>query len=208
MQYLVMYILFSCTVRYEGELPKDCTDRADNDKDGLFDCDDLGCSRSPDCTSDPKNKIPNVLTIDWNALDHKNRRVFFHGVLFTGKTIELYTDGQIWNERTYIDGRQEGAEKGWNQDGSLLFERHFVAGKEEGMFQEWYENGQLAAQGDFEGGREHGKHLAWNKQGLLKGEWTYEQGELIHEKMWSEEGEVMYDRKCPCPHPLEGGSTW
>ncbi len=36
---------------YEGDDPGECTDRADNDKDGKFDCDDPGCAGSPDCKS-------------------------------------------------------------------------------------------------------------------------------------------------------------
>ena len=35
--------------RSEGTEVGDCTDRADNDGDGLFDCDDPGCAGSPDC---------------------------------------------------------------------------------------------------------------------------------------------------------------
>ena len=35
--------------RYEGAEPGDCTDHADNDQDGRFDCDDDGCAGSPDC---------------------------------------------------------------------------------------------------------------------------------------------------------------
>ena len=37
----------------EGNTAGDCTDRADNDDDGAFDCDDDGCAASPDCTADP-----------------------------------------------------------------------------------------------------------------------------------------------------------
>jgi clumping factor A len=33
----------------EGTQPGDCTDRADNGGDGLFDCDDDGYAGSPDC---------------------------------------------------------------------------------------------------------------------------------------------------------------
>ncbi len=33
----------------EGTEPGDCTDGADNDADGLFDCEDDGCAGSPDC---------------------------------------------------------------------------------------------------------------------------------------------------------------
>ncbi len=38
--------------RVEGQHAGDCSDAADNDLDGLFDCDDDGCSGSPDCASD------------------------------------------------------------------------------------------------------------------------------------------------------------
>ena len=34
---------------YEGGAAGDCTDRADNDRDGYFDCEDNGCWGSPDC---------------------------------------------------------------------------------------------------------------------------------------------------------------
>ena len=36
---------------YEGDEPGECTDRADNDRDGKFDCDDEGCAGSPDCAA-------------------------------------------------------------------------------------------------------------------------------------------------------------
>lgn len=34
---------------YEGDEAGECTDGADNDQDGQFDCDDEGCNGSPDC---------------------------------------------------------------------------------------------------------------------------------------------------------------
>ena len=40
---------------YEGDGAGECTDRADNDRDGKFDCDDEGCAGSPDCTSRPSH---------------------------------------------------------------------------------------------------------------------------------------------------------
>ena len=42
--------------RSEGTEVGDCTDRADNDGDGLFDCDDDGCSGSPDCPPDAESE--------------------------------------------------------------------------------------------------------------------------------------------------------
>lgn len=40
----------------EGRSAGDCRDGADNDGDGAFDCDDLGCAGSPDC--DPEDSLP------------------------------------------------------------------------------------------------------------------------------------------------------
>ena len=42
---------------YEGDEPGECTDRADNDRDGKFDCNDEGCAGSPDC-AEPKAASP------------------------------------------------------------------------------------------------------------------------------------------------------
>ena len=39
-------------VRVEGSMAGDCSDEADNDLDGLFDCDDDGCTGSPACGED------------------------------------------------------------------------------------------------------------------------------------------------------------
>ncbi len=36
---------------FEGDEPGECNDDADNDRNELFDCDDPGCSGSPDCES-------------------------------------------------------------------------------------------------------------------------------------------------------------
>jgi hypothetical protein len=37
---------------YEGDDAGECSDEADNDRDGLFDCDDDGCSGSPECSGE------------------------------------------------------------------------------------------------------------------------------------------------------------
>ena len=45
------FVLSGCVVS-EGDDVGECTDRADNDRDGLFDCDDPDCFGSPDCVDD------------------------------------------------------------------------------------------------------------------------------------------------------------
>ena len=40
---------FPTDVEYEGDDPGECSDGADNDQDGFFDCNDNECMMSPDC---------------------------------------------------------------------------------------------------------------------------------------------------------------
>lgn len=60
---MLLYLLFACgdkveegeeisSTEYEGDEAGECSDGADNDQDGLFDCDDDGCAGSPDCDGD------------------------------------------------------------------------------------------------------------------------------------------------------------
>ena len=43
---------------FEGDEPGECSDGADNDQDGLFDCDDPNCAGSPDCQGDDDDASP------------------------------------------------------------------------------------------------------------------------------------------------------
>ena len=42
----------ACPPALEGDRPGECSDRADNDRDGCFDCHDPDCAAGPDCSRD------------------------------------------------------------------------------------------------------------------------------------------------------------
>ncbi len=46
---VTLRLLLGGGTNYVGDEPNECSDGADNDRDGLFDCDDPGCAASPDC---------------------------------------------------------------------------------------------------------------------------------------------------------------
>jgi hypothetical protein len=55
---------------YEGDQPGECSDGADNDQDGLFDCNDPDCFGSPDCSGDdddasPSNGVPQITNVTY-----------------------------------------------------------------------------------------------------------------------------------------------
>ena len=70
---LGLLALFACNKDIEGDQPGECTDKADNDADGLFDCDDSNCKGSPDCKEKPK-KSKNVPASETPKYSQKNLR--------------------------------------------------------------------------------------------------------------------------------------
>ena len=56
---LIILVLAACgekddtaSTRVEGQYPGECSDGADNDADGLYDCNDPDCAGAPDCEAD------------------------------------------------------------------------------------------------------------------------------------------------------------
>ena len=49
---LALFLPACATDLIEGDDPFECSDGADNDRDGMFDCNDQDCFSSPDCGSD------------------------------------------------------------------------------------------------------------------------------------------------------------
>ena len=48
-----MLLLFiACNTEYEGDEPGECTDGADNDRNGYIDCADVACFTHPDCSEE------------------------------------------------------------------------------------------------------------------------------------------------------------
>ena len=47
-----VFLLLHCGTPTEGRNPGECSDKADNDGDGYFDCNDIDCMMAPDCEGD------------------------------------------------------------------------------------------------------------------------------------------------------------
>ena len=71
-------------IEYEGDDIGECSDLADNDRDGLFDCDDPDCSGSPVC----KDNSTDVETNQTNNSQTNN-------TVFSNETIVELTDEMI-----------------------------------------------------------------------------------------------------------------
>ena len=66
----ILPLLLACAdPRREGVEVGDCTDHADNDMDGAFDCDDDGCAGSPDCAATDTASLPTDTADTTDPLD-------------------------------------------------------------------------------------------------------------------------------------------
>ena len=57
-----------------------------------------------------------------------------------------------------------------------------------GPYRAWYPNGTLATNGQFDKGKNVGRWHGWYASGAKQGEIVYENGEVVSEVYWTEDG--------------------
>ncbi len=92
------------------------------------------------------------------------------GKYFTGEIVETNSTGRIIELMTVVNGEADGPDRAWYSDGILKSEQHLVRGRVVGTARRWHPNGVLALQREFD-----------------------EQGKLVKERLWTEEGEEVVD---------------
>jgi hypothetical protein len=135
--------------RYEGDDPGECSDGADNDQDGLFDCDDDDCAGSPDCDgvdtdepddtgADDTGEVPSDLDNDGYSVEDGDCDDD-DGAVHPGAE-EVCGDG--------VDNDCDGAATGCGLEGELVPDDALAVlrGEQRGIFGK-----SLAAVGDFNG---------------------------------------------------------
>ena len=116
---------------------------------------------------------------------------------YTGKIYKLYENGQKRGELNYKDGKKEGLGIAWHKNGQKASEANFKDGKADGLSVEWYENGQKWTEGNWEAeenwkdGKMDGLWLKWHKNGQKAGEANFEDGKIVSQKDWDEEGKLI-----------------
>lgn len=57
-----------------------------------------------------------------------------------------------------------------------------------GPYQSWYPNGTLGTKGQFNKGKPDGHWYGWHTSGAKQGEIIYDDGEIVSEAYWTEDG--------------------
>ena len=63
---------------------------------------------------------------------------------FTGRAVELYTDGNPQAEAYFLDGQKDGMERFWYPNGQLKEEGQWFNNRANGLMRSWEENGKLS----------------------------------------------------------------
>jgi antitoxin component YwqK of YwqJK toxin-antitoxin module len=112
--------------------------------------------------------------------------------IYSGPVFSLYKNGQLKQEKTFKDGKEDGPWKYYYSDGQLQEERTYKNGKQDGPFKWYHKNGQLAEEGTFNNGNIHGPFKYYYENGQLKEEGTYKYNKLDGPfKLYHENGQLQ-----------------
>lgn len=102
-----------------------------------------------------------------DELEVEGEEVFREGVPFTGIAFELFGNGRVSEEWSYVDGIRQGVSRAW------------------------YRNGVLEEEVSYWRGGMHGLARCWNQEGALVWEKLFKYGLLVSERRWSPEGALV-----------------
>ena len=109
---------------------------------------------------------------------------------YTGKSFNLWKNGQKKTESNYKDGKQDGLQFFWHENGKKQFEANFKDGKQNGLEVWWHRNGQKEQETNFKDGKPNGLWVNWHENGQKSGEENYKDGKAYGVKMeWHPNGQ-------------------
>jgi len=110
---------------------------------------------------------------------------------YTGKSFELYDNGQKRWEGNFKDGKADGLSVMWFENGQKESEANFKDGKLAGLATTWHENGQKRNEVTFKDGTFVGLEVVWHENGQKAQERNYKNGIIISDKFWNKKGEPV-----------------
>ena len=67
-----------------------------------------------------------------------------------------HTNGRVWTETPYVDGKIHGVHRWWHSNGQICYEAPHVSGEKHGLQKWWDMDGQLIAEIPYTDGKPSG----------------------------------------------------
>ena len=125
----------------------------------------LSAETSPAKTAEAPKVVVDFDQLEDRASPFELPHYYFEEKPFTGVAVRKYANGKKMGEVTFKDGKQHGLSTSWHENGQKAEEATFKDGTGRGT--RWYENGQK------------------------RGEATFKDGEMISEKEWDKDGNLI-----------------
>mgnify|MGYP001231357275 CR=1 FL=1 len=109
---------------------------------------------------------PELEGVNRDELERRKDIVYLKGsdTPYTGKSFELYKDGQKRYEVNYKDGKKDGLETNWHQNGQKTIEKNWKDGKPDGVWAIWHKNGEKQEEVNWKDGKIISRKY-WNSKG-------------------------------------------
>lgn len=112
-----------------------------------------------------------------------------------GEERVYYQSGVLNSLSNYVNGLPEGMIEIFHEDGTLMIRMYFKNGLKEGKAVRYYPNGQLQQVKFFENELEEGESLIWYEDGRLFKETIYENGEIVSQLQYDENGLPIFEHR-------------
>ncbi|AKP51558.1 toxin-antitoxin system YwqK family antitoxin [Cyclobacterium amurskyense] len=121
-----------------------------------------------------------------------NGSLYYKGMLFKGRLISTYYNGNKKSEALYNDGRKDGEEKQWYPEGSMESSRVYLKGYKVGTHHGWWPNGNVKFEYHFNNnGQYNGPVTEWYASGQKFMAFNYVDGkESGSQQLWQEDGRI------------------
>ena len=120
----------------------------------------------------------------------KYRKDINGNIIYDGKWIEWYENGQKNLEKNYKDGKQDGLENFWYENGQKKYEVNYKNEKLDGLYTSWYPSGKKNTKLIYNDGKLNGPYTLFHENDETKEEGTYKDGELDGKSIsWYENGQ-------------------
>jgi antitoxin component YwqK of YwqJK toxin-antitoxin module len=161
-----------------------------------------------------KSKLVGGEGVSVEELEPRERLVYRIGsdVPYTGKSFELYPNGELEEVITYKDGIPNGLMTQWYMNGQKEAEVNFKDGKPDGLIVEWHETGEKMSEVTYKDGRPvDGSEKFFERQELTEEEIErFEEPEVYSNVTlkWSNKDGIFRDIKSDKPYSGKAVGLW
>jgi antitoxin component YwqK of YwqJK toxin-antitoxin module len=126
-----------------------------------------------------------------NELTGTNQK-YYGDELFTGVAYSFYENGNVHEEKSYVNGIPSGYSLSYYENSQLSFKGNYLNGEQDGIQKMFYDDGQLELEFNFSNGKQlYMKDFYQNGNKRLFIEFSNDQ--INSGSIWYENGQLMFE---------------